>query len=220
MVNRRAQASDELGNPEVLNEAEGCCGMHTCPEFGRAFCAMLSFNLSSIRHVATNHPRRRDCSRQVSAHVSGWSRHCPASSAACPPDGMACDADLCQRLGHLLTIPGLSTYSCRAYHTLACLLCIRSHHLPCCQANESSHAASPPPPAVQPLYSALRKGRGLPPDVHLLSLHDDGEGVVIFRLINRCQVHYCGAASTLTCWCPACDAETVLWNKRHVVVML
>ena len=29
MLNRRAQASDELGNPEMLNEAEGCCGAHT-----------------------------------------------------------------------------------------------------------------------------------------------------------------------------------------------
>jgi len=31
MVNRKSQSSDELGNPEVLNEAEGCCGMHGCP---------------------------------------------------------------------------------------------------------------------------------------------------------------------------------------------
>jgi hypothetical protein len=26
MVNRRNRFSDELGNPEMLNEAEGCCG--------------------------------------------------------------------------------------------------------------------------------------------------------------------------------------------------
>ena len=26
MLNRRTQLSDQLGNPEVLDEAEGCCG--------------------------------------------------------------------------------------------------------------------------------------------------------------------------------------------------
>lgn len=27
MVNRRNQYSDELGNPEMLSEGEGCCGV-------------------------------------------------------------------------------------------------------------------------------------------------------------------------------------------------
>lgn len=37
-------------------------------------------------------------------------------------------------------------------------------------------------------FSALSKGKGLPVNVHLLSLHDDGQGVIIFRLMHLYQV--------------------------------
>ena len=57
-----------------------------------------------------------------------------------------------------------------------------------CQVDGSVHPASLSPSPLRGLYSALRKGRGLPADAHLLSLHDDGEGIVILRLVNTCQV--------------------------------
>lgn len=33
-------------------------------------------------------------------------------------------------------------------------------------------------------FSMLKDRDGLPPNVHLLSLHDDGSGVIMFRLIH------------------------------------
>jgi len=38
-----------------------------------------------------------------------------------------------------------------------------------------------------PRYSMMKHGKGLPTNVHLLHLHDEGEGTIIFRLANIFQ---------------------------------
>ncbi len=43
----------------------------------------------------------------------------------------------------------------------------------------------------RPTYSMLKHGKGLPPNVHLLHLLDDGEGTIIFRLANIFQASAC-----------------------------
>ena len=52
-----------------------------------------------------------------------------------------------------------------------------------CSQNPAAAGSAP----LQP-FSALHKAKGLPANVHLLSLHDDGQGVIIFRLIHMYQV--------------------------------
>ena len=182
MVNRRALASDELGNPEMLNEAEGCCGTHSCswfkpnaivvaPSTARTCLASMCAGVIARGTFKLILGNGHDAVHAHALHAQqmAW----PVLPSFVKASGTPVNDKVRDSPAEPMSLP----------HRL----CFASLPRFCWrQGNET--ALPPPPPPLQSLYSALRKGRSLPPDVHLLSLHDDGQGIVIFRLMNRCQV--------------------------------
>lgn len=111
------------------------------------------------------------------AHRDACCRGCAAAGGAAP------------RIPHsaLSTLLILQTAPCK----------LAESHSTCQQLCTSFAPGSPPGISIgrshaqvpqRPRFSMLRRAQSLPPQVHLLSLYDDGDSAVIFRLAHVYQV--------------------------------